>query len=269
MPRLSAQGVFRAHCWVIALATLGHVLSRIMAEAKGRESSITKVLNFAAESSIPTVVSVAGLLAAALAAWLIAADAREKGERLWRSWALVLAMILFLALDEGAALHDRMAFPMQSLMDLGGIFYIGWVVPYIGLVVVSGALLVPLVLKLPRRTLLRLVVAGTLFIGCALGLELVESALIHQSAGEGVPLQDADIEALVQTPMLTFLMTLEELGEMLAVALALRALLLHLTVDRAVTALELTPAIAPARRLAPASAAQAFGARGGATPPQA
>jgi hypothetical protein len=243
MPCLSAERLFRAHCWLIAAATLAHVLSRIAFGWLGRESSITKALSFAEESSVPTVLSVAGLLAAAGAAGLIMAAAREQRDPLWRSWAFVLGCLLFLALDEGAALHDRLTFPIQGLLDLDGIFYIGWVLPYLALVVLCAVLLVPLALQLPRRTLLRLALAGALFVSCAMGLEMAESVLIQQGAGEGVALRDADLATLTKTPLMTVLITLEEMGEMLAVALALRALLLHLVLDRGVTVMSLTAAV--------------------------
>lgn len=240
MPSIETGRLFRLHCWLIGLVTLAHIASRLLFLAQGRESSISKVLNFSEESSIPTVASTAGLLAAAAVAALIALDARRSGQRERWGWAFVTGCLVFIAFDEGAALHDRLTYPLQAAFDFGGVFYIGWVVPYIALLVVAGLLCLPLAFRLPRRTLWRIILAGTLFVGAALGMELAESALLHRMAGAETALRDADIETFNRAPLMMLLITLEELGEMLAIALLLRAFLLHLVEDRGVGAIRLT-----------------------------
>lgn len=239
MPRIDVGRLFHLHCWLIAAVTAGHVLSRLLYFARGQESSLTNVLNFGEESSIPTVASTAGLLAAALAAWLITADARAARTRLAWSWSFVAACLTFLAFDEGAALHDRLTFPVQRYFDLQGVFYLGWVLPYLVLVLVVAALCLPLAAQLPWPTLRRLAGAGALFVGAALGLEMVEALVISDMAGAGTAVRDADLATISRTPLMVALVTAEEIGEMLAVALLLRALLLHLVVDRGVAGIRL------------------------------
>ncbi|ONG52310.1 hypothetical protein BKE38_14690 [Pseudoroseomonas deserti] len=246
MPRLAVDRLFRLHCGLILAVLAGHLLSRLLYARAGRESSLSNVLNMLEETSIPTVVSTAGLLAAALAALLIALSARASGERLARSWFFVAACLAFMALDEGAALHDRLTFLLQGRFALGGVFYLGWVLPYLLLAGLCAVLCLPLAWQLPRRTLARILLAGAVFAGAALGLEMVESAVIHAAAGPGVALRDVDLAAINRTPLMTALVTLEELGELLGIALLLRALLLHLVQDRGITAIRLETAQRPA-----------------------
>ncbi|MFC3124925.1 hypothetical protein ACFOD4_07630 [Pseudoroseomonas globiformis] len=240
MPALAIDRIFRMQCWIIAAVVAAHLASRLMFAFQERESSLSKVLNMLEETSVPTVVATGSLLAAAAAAGLVALSARQQRDGLWRSWAFVTACLVFLAVDEGAALHDRLTFPLQDMMDLGGIFYIGWVLPYLLLCVVCGVLCLKLAFALPRRTLLRFIVAGSVFVGAALGLEMIESAVIHHEAGPDTALRDADLETIARTPLMTLLVTLEETGELLGAALLLRALLLHLVQDRQVSSIRLS-----------------------------
>lgn len=152
--------------------------------------------------------------------------------------------LAFVAVDEGAGLHDRLSIPLQRWFATSGVFYIGWILPYLVLVALVASRCVPLLLKLPRRTALRLVSAGALYVAAAMGLEMAEALVMYGAAGESVALGDSDLYSIVRTPLMTGLVTLEEMGEMLAVALLLRALLLHLVGDLGVSAIGLRISVA-------------------------
>jgi hypothetical protein len=96
------------------------------------------------------------------------------------------------------------------------------VVPFGGLALLCTAILLPFWLRLPAATKWWLATAAVLFIACAIGLELPEQAMVAE-IGEQAARIRWDFLAMV---------TVEEAGEMLAVAMTLRALLHHLVILR-------------------------------------
>lgn len=92
-----------------------------------------------------------------------------------------------------------------------GILYVNWYKVYVPAVLLIGLLYVPFLLRLPRRYSLRLLLAGCLFLGSAIGVEMLESyAVSHRLGNVGL------------------LRLFEETGEMLGVVLATHAFLLYL-----------------------------------------
>lgn len=239
MVRFPTDRLFRHHCVLILVLLALHLISRAVYFARGEESYLMSTFNFLEETSVPTVVSTAALLAAAAVAGLIAAHARQNASGLAGGWTLIALCLAFVAVDEGAGLHDRLSIPLQRLFATSGVFYIGWLLPYLVLVAFVALRCVPLLFKLPRRTTLRLVAAGALYVAAAMGLEMAESLVMYGTAGEGVALADIDLHSIDRTPLMIGLVTVEEVGEMLAVALLLRALLLHLVGDLGVSAVAL------------------------------
>lgn len=238
MVQLSINRIFRVHCGVIAAVLVCHLLSGFVAFLLRRHTDLGYAFYVMEETSVPTVVSVAALLATAAVAWMIAAHARVNGSSLRKSWVFVAACLTFMAIDEGAALHDRLAIPFS----LTGMFYIGWILPMLVLAIIVGVLCLPLIQALPRRTSMRLVIAGAVFVGSAIGLEMGESVLMSSMVPEGTALGDIDSKTLwtiLNLPLMFTLITIEEIGEMVAAALALRALLLHLVVDLGVSSIRI------------------------------
>ncbi len=94
---------------------------------------------------------------------------------------------------------------------LSGIFYYAWVLPFSILVFVFLVFYAPFFLRLPGRTRNLIALAGTLYLGVALGAEIV-AALVHQ---------DGNRETLV----FVGIFTLEEWLEMTGISVFIFALL--------------------------------------------
>ena len=61
-------------------------------------------------------------------------------------------------------------------IDLGGIFYFSWVIPAGIIVTIMGLAYIPFLCHLPRRTALLFMASGAIFVGGALGTELLLSS---------------------------------------------------------------------------------------------
>ena len=80
--------------------------------------------------------------------------------------------------DEAFQLHEKLISPMRNLLgneDLG-IFYFAWVLPGIILVALLGLYFFSFLRQLPTKTRTRLLVAAGLYLGGAIGFELIGGA---------------------------------------------------------------------------------------------
>lgn len=132
------------------------------------------LLSLDKEQSVPALFSTFLLFAAAAVLAFIALI--ERGTRDWRKWQLLALGFAAMALDESLALHERIIEPMRNLLGGGrlGIFYFAWVIPALGMVAMLGVYFLPFLLRLPRRTMIPLMVSAGLYLGGALGVELIE-----------------------------------------------------------------------------------------------
>lgn len=129
------------------------------------------------ERNIPTYFSVLLILLAALLLAVIAI-LNNKQRLFHRSkWAILSAGFLLMAFDEAFEFHERLNIPVGRLFGDGsfGVFYFPWVIPGIALVFVLGLYFLRFLLDLPTKTRLRFLLAAALYLGGAIGVELIGS----------------------------------------------------------------------------------------------
>ena len=84
-------------------------------------------------------------------------------------WCLLAVAFLYISLDEAVTIHED----LSRLFDFGGVFYFGWVLPAAVVVVLMGIFYVPFLLHLSERTRWQFVLSGAIYVGGALGVELL------------------------------------------------------------------------------------------------
>ncbi|WP_409332708.1 hypothetical protein [Trujillonella humicola] len=173
---------------------------------------LLRLLDTDGEGNIPAWFSSALLLsiAAVSAGISSAAEPALSGGR-WH-WRVLAAIFAYLSMDELAQIHEETIPAVAELVPQEGVLTFGWVVIAAPLVLVFVLAYLPFLLRLPRRTALLLVAAGALYVGGALGMELV-SGWIY-SEGDGFA-----------SPAYVWATTVEELGEMAGATLCLATLL--------------------------------------------
>ncbi|MCA1490356.1 hypothetical protein I6F11_05420 [Ensifer sp. NBAIM29] len=130
-------------------------------------------VNLDEEANIPTWFASCLLLSAAGLLLLTARTKRLLQDRFTVYWYGLSLMFLYLSLDETASLHELAMAPTRALLDISGPLYAGWVIPaalaFLTLVLLYSRFL----LALPRATLGWFAFAGALYVGGAVGMELV------------------------------------------------------------------------------------------------
>ncbi len=178
--------------------------------------SIVRLFDLDQESNLPTAFSVLLLAAASLLLSLVASDKRGKSDPHMRAWTILACGFAVMTLDEFVMMHELLMIPVRALTgwEHFGYFYFAWVIPATGLLVVLAAYFTPFLMHLPAETRMRFVAAGLVFVGGAVGVEMVAGAYVEEHGKKGVEYVG--------------LTMLEEILEMTGVILFIRALLLYL-----------------------------------------
>jgi len=216
----------RRLCLGAAVLVLGHVVGLALEEVGGfsREYGVLRQLNLNGEANLAAwFYSTLLLLCAALTA-VLAVAARARGGVLARRWGVLAAVLLVMAVDEAAQLHDMANGPLRRFLDIGfGAFYYAWLLPAVCGLVGGVLYFAPLVRSLGPAVAARLVLAAALYFGGAVGLEIVSGFAL--AAGRGSLLYQGVMtveEVLELAGLLVLVGTLLALGRQQGVGLLLR-----------------------------------------------
>lgn len=165
------------------------------------------------EANVPAWFSTALLLSSALLLWGTAKEAAARGDRWTRHWGVLALALAYISLDELSQLHELAIPQVDALLGTRGVLTFGWVIIAAPLVLVFAALYVGFLRALPRRTAVLFLLAGAVYVGGALGVELVGGWIYDEMGPETVAYVLAT--------------SVEELGEMLGASLFLFAVADH------------------------------------------
>lgn len=123
------------------------------------------------EQNIPSWYSSSMRLICAILLAAIAVAARESGYRF--HWMSLSVIFLYLSIDELASIHEKVGSALAERFDTSGFLTYAWVIPYAFLVFVFVLVYTRFLYDLPASTRLAFLAAGILFVGGALGVEMV------------------------------------------------------------------------------------------------
>lgn len=171
------------------------------------------------EANLPTWYSSIALLAASFVLCLIALSKRFQSDQYTFHWFFLSGLFFLLSVDEVATIHECAIEPMRKLIDARGVLHYAWVIPGGLFVLAVGGLMLRFLISLPARTRNLFVIAGAVFVGGAIGVEMI-SAYHAFSHGE-------------KNLLYALIITFEEAMEMLGVIIFIHASLEYLcdTVD--------------------------------------
>ena len=131
------------------------------------------------ERNIPTMYSALAWCVAALITWLVARNEAALGRPFIGRWYALAAIFLFLGFDEGTTIHEHIGTYVKGfeLFPATGIFYFFWVVPYGVLLLILASLYAPFMDALPNKTKWGLVASAIVFLGGAMGVEMVSASV--------------------------------------------------------------------------------------------
>jgi hypothetical protein len=207
---------------VVLCLTLASIVGQYYRFFAGHSSFLLGVagkLNLNGEANLPAWYQSSTLLFCALLLALLASvKTFARAPYLWH-WRLLSLIFLYLSIDEAVSIHEQAIEPLRSLLHAHGVLYYAWVIPGALFVLGVGLAYLKFLAHLPPRTRWLFVIAGAVFVGGALGIEMVEGAY-EDFYGEYMTGARAMIYALI--------LTAEELMEMAGIIIFIYALLDHL-----------------------------------------
>jgi len=241
--RIRPQRVLLLMLAIAAVLTAITVVVHLIEPLRGRSSDsayamLVALPDAASEGSVANWYSAVVMLGCAgLMAW-IGRNARLTSNGYSLHWLGLAVLFTFLSLDEGIGIHESLIEPLRNSLELGGVLYLGWIIPWGGLTIACAIAYSRFLIHLGPGVRAAIVAAAALFVAAALGLEMLEGQL-YTSGEIGLPYEAAVIG--------------EELGEMAALALLAYGLLRQLAGDRGGTLrIELVPTTSADMRFSPA-----------------
>ena len=177
-------------------------------------AKIMKRLDLGHEPSLPNWYSSLALLGSALLLGVISHLQRIREAKFARHWLALTILFLLMALDEAIVIHEMADDNLHRWLDTGGMFYFAWVIPGSILAGTVSLFFLNFLRNLDKQTRNGLLLAGGIFLGGALGVEMIEGAIVD-SAG-------------LASIHLSFVQAVEEFMEMLGIAILIYTLLNYL-----------------------------------------
>jgi hypothetical protein len=167
--------------------------------------------------SIPTWYSSLALAFCGLLLTVIAVSKKQTQDSYWRHWGFLAALFVGFSIDEVAMFHETLGNALRPIINTTGFLYYNWVVYAIPLVIVFVLSYLKFLFHLPAKTRRLFCIAGSMYVGGAIGVEMFAS-LTYSTIGA---------ENLVYAAFTT----IEECLEMLGVVVFIYALLSYLNLQ--------------------------------------
>lgn len=214
---------------LLAVLTIAAQLYRSVASPQTRNLfGIVTLLDMKKEESIHTWYSEILLLFASVLFALIWLVKRSTGDRYTRHWAGLSVILLYLSVDEGASIHEKMGHLGRLVMGTlnisqSGFLAYAWIVPASILILAVAFVYTRFFFHLPTRERIFFFLSAALFVGGSIFLESVSAFYVSAHGGQ-------QAMNLVQQTTVILITTAEEVAEVAAVILLIYTLLTYLRV---------------------------------------
>lgn len=170
--------------------------------------------DFDSESNFPSLYSALALAFCSYLLAVITVFKKRVKDKYSRHWQALSAIFLFLAIDENCSIHEVFIPITRKVIDVRGIFYFAWVIPASVLIIVFLAVFRKFVFQLPKKYKNLFILAGTIYLSGALGMELLGGYIVDSFG--------------FNTMQYVVVSTIEELLEMFGVVIFINALLSYI-----------------------------------------
>jgi hypothetical protein len=131
------------------------------------------LLNLNTEASLPTWYSSSALLLSAILVTTIALFKQQAADPYRYHWIGLSVIFLGLSVDEVATMHETVSYILQTLFHTTGFLFYTWVIPGMAFALIVSISYLRFVRDLPTTPRWQFFLAGALYVGGALGVEMV------------------------------------------------------------------------------------------------
>lgn len=212
-PGAVTQFLLRVVSCLVVLSSLSLITLHLFPDAKFAYY-FAKAFNLDVERNIPTLYSFLALLFSSILLGVIAHAKNLDSDPYKNHWKILSFIFLYLSLDEAGQLHEKLIDPMRSLLNATGFLYFTWIVPLGFLVAIFLLSYSKFLFHLPVSTKKLFVAATALYIGGAIGVEMLGGYVAYTTGQENV--------------FYVIITTIEESLEMLGIVVFIHALISYI-----------------------------------------
>ncbi len=162
------------------------------------------------ENNIPTFYSSISLLYCAVLLLIISFGEKLKNPEQVIYWRILSLGFLYLSIDEMASLHEWMGVLMMGQAKFSGVWHFAWMIPALFMILIIGITFLKFLFRLPVKTRALLLLSGFIYIGGAIGIEMISGIFIEEDAANklGYELLNLLEESMEMIGILFFVYTL-------------------------------------------------------------
>ncbi|HSF72486.1 MAG TPA: hypothetical protein VLA84_01665, partial [Microcoleus sp.] len=184
-PRAVTQFLLRVVTCLVVLSSLSHINLHFFPDSPFA-AYFSKVFNVDYERNLPSFYSVLALLFSSLLLGVIAYAKNLDSDPYKHHWKILSFIFLYISIDEAGQLHEKLIDPMRSLLNATGFLYFTWIVPLGFLVAIFLLSYSKFLFHLPVSTKKLFVAATALYIGGAIGVEMLGGYVAFTTGQENV-----------------------------------------------------------------------------------
>lgn len=213
--------------WILGLVVstliIAHLATQVLKFHFGHNYQLgfERLFNLDRENNIPTWYASSALLLSSALLMLIWRLRKAQADPDARYWVALAAIFSYLSVDEAASIHEtvvhEMVLTLMPTLNASGYLFYPWVLAGSAFALVVGLSYLRFLFRLPSKTRWGFLLSGLLYVGGAVGLDLVEGNYEDQYGREHFTY--------------TMLVACEESLEMLGILLFLCSLYGYMTVS--------------------------------------
>jgi hypothetical protein len=157
--------------WVLLGLCIAGAIAEYARYILGSKAPVVDYFSLTEEQNVPTWWSSFLLLADSIVLWAIVATIPKK-TKFRTHWIVLSVIFCYMSIDELVEIHEWLN-NIPALENLHGLIHYGWVIPAGALVLVFALSYLRFLFHLPMKTRIKIALAGVLYVGGALGIELI------------------------------------------------------------------------------------------------
>jgi hypothetical protein len=182
---------------------------------------LMRLLDLDRENNLPAWYSSVTLLLCAVMLSIIGLHHREQAKKFARHWLALAVLFLCLSIDEAASIHEMSDGVIHRWLQARGhldttlaVIGTAWLMAGIAFTIIVAVTFWRFLMHLPKRTMWSFLIAGGLYVGGAIGVEVPGNHLLNYHSGNTLGYE--------------FLVALEEAMEMFGVILFIHSLMVYM-----------------------------------------
>ncbi len=126
------------------------------------------------EGNVPTYFATLLHCTSALLLFLISINHKKADDECWVKWRILSMVFIYISVDEAAHIHELTIIPLITILGTSGLLLFAWVIPAFIIMLLFTVYFWTFFLQLPKNTRKLFFLAAAIFVGGAMGFELLE-----------------------------------------------------------------------------------------------